>query len=84
MRKEYTCYVMYSNKAVLALFCKYGVIVMFSLRAPRMHTGHICDPTKSPKCISIFKKNVWVDILGNNQVQIPKIINIDQGEMSHA
>ena len=48
MRKEYTCYVMYNNKVVLALFCKFGVKIMFSLEAPRMHTGHICDPTKSP------------------------------------
>ena len=51
---------MYSNKVVLALFCKSGVIVMFSLQAPHVHKGHICDPTKSPKCISIL--NYWAII----------------------
>ena len=40
--------VMYSNKVVLSLFCKSGVIVVFSRQAPRVHMGHICDPTKSP------------------------------------
>ena len=56
---------------------------MFGLQAPHVHKGHICDPTKSPKFISIFIFFLG-EQLGYNQVQIPKIINIDQGEMPHA
>ena len=68
------------NKVVFALFCKFGVNIM-----------------KHPVCIRVTyvtQQNLHnvlaysiffvCDLLGNNQAQIPKIINIDQGEMSHA
>ena len=32
---------MYNNKAVLALFCKSGVIVMFSIQESHVHKGHM-------------------------------------------